>query len=88
MAVVNTPVLTRCPPGKLMAMMRQTAPEPMTAEPTDRGGSVSVSVQINVAGDASAETVEQLRAYGDDFKEAVLEVLEENDIDVQRRAYR
>ena len=73
---------------ELMAMMRQTAPEPMTAEPADRGGSVSVSVQINVAGDASTETVEQLRAYGDDFKEAVLEVLEENDIDVQRRAYR
>lgn len=73
---------------ELMAMMRQTTPEPMTAEPADRGGSVSVSVQINVAGDASAETVEQLRAYGDDFKEAVLEVLEENDIDVQRRAYR
>lgn len=73
---------------ELMAMMRQTTPEPMTAEPADRGGSVSVSVQINVAGDASTETVEQLRAYGDDFKEAVLEVLEENDIDVQRRAYR
>jgi TP901 family phage tail tape measure protein len=73
---------------ELMALMRQTAPEPMTAEPADRGGSVSVSVQINVAGDASTETVEQLRAYGDDFKEAVLEVLEENDIDVQRRAYR
>ena len=73
---------------ELMALMRQTAPEPMTAEPADRGSSVSVSVQINVAGDASTETVEQLRAYGDDFKEAVLEVLEENDIDVQRRAYR
>ena len=72
---------------ELLALQNQQTPEPMNAVPADRG-SLSVSVQINVAGNATTETVEQLRAYGDDFKEAVLEVLEENDIDVQRRAYK
>ena len=73
---------------ELLALQNQPIAESMNAMPSDRGGGVSVNIQINVAGDATPETVEKLREYGDDFKEAVLDVLEENDIDVQRRAYK
>lgn len=73
---------------ELLALQNQPIAESMNAMPSDRGGGVSVNIQINVAGDATPETVDRLREYGDDFKEAVLDVLEENDIDVQRRAYK
>lgn len=73
---------------ELLALQNQPMAESMNAMPSDRSGGVSVNIQINVAGDATPETVEKLREYGDDFKEAVLDVLEENDIDVQRRAYK
>ena len=73
---------------ELLALQNQPIAESMNAMPSDRSGGVSVNIQINVAGDATPETVEKLREYGDDFKEAVLDVLEENDIDVQRRAYK
>lgn len=48
---------------------------------------VSVQVTIQVEGDASKDTVDALNAYGDDFAERVLEVMEQAGIDEARRRY-
>lgn len=49
---------------------------------------VSIQVTFDIAGNVTPETVESLRAYGDDFAERVLEVLEDAGMDIKRRSYR
>lgn len=53
------------------------------------GGNSPVSIQItfDINGNATPETVESLRAYGDDFADRVLEVLADAGVDVARRRY-
>lgn len=53
----------------------------------DRGGS-SVSVTFNIEGNATPQTVEQLDAYGDDFAQRVMRIVEEAQEDSSRRVYR
>lgn len=50
-------------------------------------GGISLQITFQIEGNATPETVEALRAYGDDFAARVLEVLEEAGIDAERRAY-
>ena len=50
-------------------------------------GPVSIQVEINVDGNATPETVAELRGYGDEFAERVREVMEEAGIDATRRGY-
>ncbi|MCD8199803.1 MAG: hypothetical protein LUD25_02445, partial [Coriobacteriaceae bacterium] len=47
----------------------------------------SVAVTINISGDASKETVQELQGYGDEFAQRVLAVIEEYDEDMTRGAY-
>lgn len=54
---------------------------------TGRGGS-SISVTFEIQGNATPETVSDLREYGEDFAARVLEVIEDADIDTSRRKYR
>lgn len=49
---------------------------------------ISIPVTINVNGEASSETVEQLRLYGSEFAERVLEVVEEAEADRRRSEFR
>lgn len=62
----------------------------LSAEPGAGSGAGSVELQIvfQINGNASPETVEALREYGDEFAERVLEVMEEAGIDTARRAYK
>lgn len=62
----------------------------LSAEPGAGSGAGSVELQIvfQINGSASPETVEDLREYGDEFAERVLEVMEEAGIDTARRAYK
>ena len=46
-----------------------------------------ISVSFQISGNATPETVDQLRAYGDRLAEQVAEILEERDQDRRRRAY-
>lgn len=50
------------------------------------GGGISVTFEIQ--GNATPETVSDLREYGEDFAARVLEVIEDADIDTSRRKYR
>lgn len=60
----------------------------LTADPgAGSGGSVELQVIFQIQGNASPETVEALREYGDEFAARVLEVMEEAGIDAGRRAY-
>ncbi len=54
---------------------------------TGSGGS-SISVTFEIQGNATPETVSDLRGYGEDFAARVLEVIEDADIDTSRRKYR
>lgn len=47
-----------------------------------------INVSFQIEGNASPETVEQLRAYGDEFAERVREIIEEVNADNGRRVYR
>lgn len=51
-------------------------------------GVVELQVVFQIQGNATPETVEALREYGDEFTERVLEVMEEAGIDTARRAYK
>lgn len=48
---------------------------------------VSIQITFDIKGNATPEAVEDLRAYGDEFADRVLEVLESAGIDAARRAY-
>lgn len=54
---------------------------------TGSGGS-SISITFEIQGNATPETVSDLREYGEDFAARVLEVIEDADIDTSRRKYR
>ena len=47
-----------------------------------------INVAFQIEGNATPETVEQLRAYGDEFAERVREIIEEVNADDGRRVYR
>lgn len=68
----------------------QARPEPalsaMVAAPG--GGSSSVQVVFQIAGNATPDTVQALQDYGDDFAERVMEVVENAAADAARGAYR
>jgi hypothetical protein len=68
----------------------QAGPEPalsaMVAAPG--GGSSSVQVVFQIAGNATPDTVQALQDYGDDFAERVMEVVENAAADAARGAYR
>lgn len=51
------------------------------------GSAPPIQVIFQIAGNATPETVEALREYGDEFAERVLEVIEQHGADVARRAY-
>lgn len=46
-----------------------------------------IQITFHIDGNATPETVEALREYGDEFAERVLEVIEQHGVDVARRAY-
>lgn len=50
-------------------------------------GSISIQITFDIDGNATPETVESLRAYGDDFADRVLEVLADAGVDAARRRY-
>lgn len=62
----------------------------LSAEPGTGSGAGVVELQVvfQIQGNATPETVEALREYGDEFTERVLEVMEEAGIDTARRAYK
>lgn len=53
----------------------------------DSKAPVSIQITFDIDGNVTPETVESLRAYGDDFADRVLEVLESAGIDAVRRSY-
>lgn len=62
----------------------------LSAEPGAGSGAGVVELQVvfQIQGNATPETVEAMREYGDEFAERVLEVMEEAGIDTARRAYK
>ncbi len=62
-------------------------PPPVEAASMGEHRSISVSVSIPIQGNATPETVEALRGYGDDFAERVMDVLEDAGIETVRRSY-
>lgn len=76
---------------QLIAAMNARAAVP--AEPRQTVGAagnapVSMQVVFQISGNATRETVDALRDYGDDFARRVLEVMENAQEDAVRRAYR
>lgn len=53
----------------------------------DSKAPVSIQITFDIDGNVTPETVESLCAYGDDFADRVLEVLESAGIDAVRRSY-
>lgn len=62
----------------------------LSAEPGAGSGAGVVELQVvfQIQGNATPETVEAMREYGDEFAERVLEVMEGAGIDTARRAYK
>lgn len=51
------------------------------------GGNAPIQIVFQIDGNATPETIDALREYGDEFAERVLEVIEQHGVDVARRAY-
>ena len=49
---------------------------------------ISLQITFQIEGNATPETVDALRGYGDEFTDRVLDILEEAGIDTTRRAYK
>ncbi|MBQ7566273.1 MAG: hypothetical protein IJT18_04060, partial [Oscillospiraceae bacterium] len=92
----NGPELVYFRGGEQVLNARETASvlSPRGADVTAAGGDhsvyapVNVDVSIRVDGDASADTVERLNAYGEEFAERVIAVMEERGYNKERMAYR
>lgn len=54
---------------------------------SDSKAPFSIQITFDIDGNITPETAESLRAYGDDFAERVLEVLEDAGMDTRRRSY-
>lgn len=54
---------------------------------SDSKAPVSIQITFDIGGNVTPETVESLRAYGDDFADRVLEVLADAGVDAARRRY-
>lgn len=80
------PELMRFSGGEQVLNARQSAA--LSAEPAGAGGTSQVQVVFNIAGNASQETVQDLRAFGDEIVSRVLDTLEEEQADRARRAIR
>ena len=61
----------------------------LSALPASSGGGEPVVVQIyfQIEGNATPDTVQQLRQYGDEFAANVIRVYEDHFRDVERRSY-
>lgn len=74
------------------ALIQALAAHGSNAVYADMGGSGGVSSPVSVVfqieGNVSSETVDQLRAYGDEFAERVREVIEDVQAENGRRVYR
>lgn len=71
-------------PQLLSALSGMTAGGALSAIDGGYGGGIQLQVIFEIAGNATPETVEALRDYGDDFAERVLAVIEEADADRRR----
>lgn len=54
---------------------------------SDSKAPVSIQITFDIDGNVTPEAVDSLRAYGDDFAERVLEVLQDAGVDAARRRY-
>lgn len=54
---------------------------------SDSKAPVSIQITFDIDGNVTPETVDSLRAYGDDFADRVLEVLNDAGVDAARRRY-
>lgn len=70
------------------AMRSQPAISALVAPVSGANSPVTIQVSFNIQGTASPETVASLQEFGSEFAEHVLDVIEQHNIDVARRAYR
>lgn len=70
------------------AMRSQPAISALVPPASGANSPVTIQVSFHIQGTASPETVASLQEFGSEFAEHVLDVIEQHDIDVARRAYR
>lgn len=70
------------------AMRSQPAISALVPPVSGANSPVTIQVSFNIQGTASPETVASLQEFGSEFAEHVLDVIEQHNIDVARRAYR
>ncbi|RGE66689.1 phage tail tape measure protein [Anaerotruncus colihominis] len=70
------------------AMRSQPAISALVPPAGGANSPVTIQVSFNIQGTASPETVASLQEFGSEFAEHVLDVIEQHNIDVTRRAYR
>lgn len=70
------------------AMRSQPAISALVPPAGGANSPVTIQVSFNIQGTASPETVASLQEFGSEFAEHVLDVIEQHNIDVARRAYR
>lgn len=70
------------------AMRSQPAISALVPPAGGANSPVIIQVSFNIQGTASPETVASLQEFGSEFAEHVLDVIEQHNIDVARRAYR
>ena len=70
------------------AMRSQPAISALVPPAGGANSPVTIQVSFNIQGTASPETVASLQEFGSEFAEHVLDIIEQHDIDVARRAYR
>lgn len=78
-------------PQLVAAMNARATDRAQPLRTNDQAGNrapVSVQVTFQISGNATRETVDAMRDYGDDFARRVLEVMENAQEDAVRRAYR
>lgn len=70
------------------AMRSQPAISALVPPAGGANSPVTIQVSFDIQGTASPETVASLQEFGSEFAEHVLDVIEQHNIDVTRRAYR
>lgn len=82
------PELMRFSGGEQVLNARQSAALSAEPAPVSTGGTPQVQFVFNIAGNATPETVQDLRAFGDEIVSRALDAMEERQTDRARRAIR
>lgn len=83
----NMQVVAFAPELMAALSMRSAKAESVEARTSPTFSETPLQINFNIEGNATSETVAQLREYGDELRDFILETIQQNNTDTVRRAY-